>query len=82
MSKISLDLRNFFESYADVVPQNTLYDCIIVEELDDTRMRLRIKPDDDLRFTQKAYDLFRVIDRENDTVDILVSGNLSTSATS
>ena len=51
---------------------NTLYEYIIVEELDDTTMRLRIKPNDGLRFTQKAYDLFRVIDRENDTVDILV----------
>ena len=69
---ISLDLREFFASYAEVVPQKTLYECIIIEELDDITLRLRIKPDDSLSFTQKAYDLFRVIDRENGTVDILI----------
>lgn len=61
-----LDLRKFLESYAEEVPENTVFECNLLT------MRANITPSPDLRFSDKAYDLFRVIEQDDGTVDILL----------
>ena len=67
-----VDLRDFLSSYAEDVPKCTVFNCTILESACRGRVRLNMRPPENLTFTQKAYDLFRVVEQANGTVNILV----------
>ena len=58
-------------NYAETLPQSTMVECAVLEPLQHNFFRLNLRPPDELKFQQKAYDLFRVIDKENNTIDII-----------
>ena len=70
-----VDLKDFLSSYAEDVPTCTVFKCTILQSDDRGRVRLNMRPPKNLRFIDKAYDLFRVVEQENGTVDILLGND-------
>lgn len=76
MVYVTVDLRDFFHSYAEQIPEGTVFTCAVVESIDGPtksgRVYLNMRPPPCLKFAEKAYSLFRVVDRADGTVDMLL----------
>lgn len=70
---LHIDLRQFLVNYADAVPDVTTFECILLGPVENGVMRLNWKPPYELTFQDKAYDLFRVVEKEDGTIDIMVA---------
>lgn len=73
MKKVLLDLKEFFFNYAETIPSKTVFECTIIESYNNGLSRLNLQYPNDVTFQQKAYDLFRVIEKKDDTIDILIA---------
>jgi hypothetical protein len=72
MKKVLVDLKEFFLNYAETIPLLTVFECTIIETYNNGLSRLNLQYPNGLTFQQKAYDLFRVIEKDDATIDILM----------
>lgn len=71
-TRVVCDLKKFLLVYAENVPPQTCFQCTIVGKTDSVLFLNMVHPGN-LVFTQKAYDLFRVVDKADGTIDLTVA---------
>ena len=72
----NVNLRDFLLSYAEVLPVVTVFRCSFVESLGHRLVRLKLRHYGTLIFAEKAFELFRVIENEDGTTDIVVKTDI------
>ena len=71
MTRLMVDLKDFFLNYAEALPPSTIYECTVVKSYENGLLCLNFTCPGGVTFHQKAYELFRVVEKGDGTINIL-----------